>query len=159
MTKAIGFEILEEDITIDLLINFLTKVDVMGPNECWNYTGYCNKEGYGNYTYKGKNVYSHRFSYALFLGPIKNECIRHLCNNPSCCNFNHLNDGTKSENNIDMVNCGKQRCQKLLMADVIEIKKMLLVGEKCATIAKIFNISEQTISSIKCNRTWKHVVI
>jgi hypothetical protein len=38
MKTAKDLIILEEDITIDLLCRFITKVDVMGPDECWMWT-------------------------------------------------------------------------------------------------------------------------
>lgn len=48
---------------------------------------------------------------------------------------------------------------KLTEEEVIKIKKLLLAGEKQKTIAKVFNISEQNITSIKKGRSWKHLKI
>lgn len=45
---------------------------------------------------------------------------------------------------------------KLKESDVYKIKKMLKIKTP-TEISKIFKVSRETISGIKCGRTWKHI--
>ena len=57
----------------------------------WLWGGYCNKDGYGTFSVKHKNISAHRFSYMAFKGPIpEGMTIDHLCRTPSCVNPKHL---------------------------------------------------------------------
>lgn len=46
---------------------------------------------------------------------------------------------------------------KLTENQVKEIKKLLETGIKNKELAKRFNISDKTISNIKCGRRWRHI--
>ncbi len=46
---------------------------------------------------------------------------------------------------------------KLNEQQVIEILRLLSEGKRNKDIAILFNISSQTICSINCNKTWKHI--
>ncbi len=47
--------------------------------------------GYGRIKINGENVYAHRFSYLLLIGPIPtNKQMDHLCRNRMCVNPLHL---------------------------------------------------------------------
>lgn len=50
------------------------------------------------------------------------------------------------------------KLSKLKESDVIEIRKLLSEDIRVNKIAEIFNVKRQTISDIKFNRTWKHVI-
>lgn len=85
------FEILEEEKTIDTLCRFLKFINKDDESGCWNWVGYKNKDLYGKKRHNGKKVFSHRFSYAFFIGKIPyNIMVCHKCDNPSCCNPEHL---------------------------------------------------------------------
>lgn len=70
-------------------------------DNCWNYTGYTDCDGYGIF-YAGKNFRAHRFSALLAGKDTSKPIIRHLCNNPSCVNPEHLEPGTQFDNMQDM---------------------------------------------------------
>lgn len=75
-----------------------TDVDV-----CWKWDGSINKYGYGFFVVKkggkGKYIWSHRFSYELFIGEIpKGLVIDHLCRNRACANPYHLEPVSLVEN-------------------------------------------------------------
>ncbi len=58
---------------------------------CWVWQGSTNTNGYGKFRVEGKTVYTHRFSYTRFKGPIPSGLtIDHLCRNRLCCNPDHL---------------------------------------------------------------------
>lgn len=77
---------------------------------CWNWTGYKNAYGYGNISRwmdgKRKGLLVHRYVYEHIKGPLVGLCLHH-CDNPACCNPEHLYDGTHRQNTDDMVSRGR----------------------------------------------------
>lgn len=83
------------------------------PNErgCWIYQGYKHRSsrgaagqpGYGGTSYRGKAVRIHRKMLEIKLGrslPVEIQAC-HECDNPPCCNPDHLYPGTNQQNHID----------------------------------------------------------
>ena len=70
-------------------------------NDCWIWTGGTDKKGYGVFHDNGTHqVRAHRFSWALYRGPIPEGLhIDHSCVNPPCVNPDHLEPMTLAENN------------------------------------------------------------
>jgi hypothetical protein len=54
-------------------IEFWKKVDVKQSDECWNWIGAVNKDGYGRARFQGKSIYVHRLSLIW-----KKSCYAHL---------------------------------------------------------------------------------
>lgn len=76
---------------------FWAKVDAVGV--CWEWTGYVNPKGYGNYRRGGRTHWVHRLAWELLVGPIPDGLeIDHLCRNRRCVNPDHLEPVTRSEN-------------------------------------------------------------
>lgn len=70
-------------------------------NDCWNWSGTKNREGYGIMMIKNKLIRIHRISYELFIKKIpKDKVIDHLCNNTSCFNPIHLKATTAAKNTM-----------------------------------------------------------
>ena len=66
---------------------------------CWEWLAGKDKDGYGRFSIKKKEIRSHRFSYALYKGPIPEGMeLDHLCRNPSCVNPDHLEAVTSKIN-------------------------------------------------------------
>lgn len=71
---------------------------------CWIFTGARDKLGYGrvncrNGTGSGVPKLVHRVVYEAFRGPIPDGLgLDHLCRQPSCCNPDHLEAVTQTEN-------------------------------------------------------------
>lgn len=81
--------------------DFVSKLTVK-TDGCMEWGGAKNG-GYGQLRVWTKRMAAHRFSYMLFKGDIPDGMIVcHVCDNPSCCNPNHLILGTCAENSADM---------------------------------------------------------
>lgn len=81
-----------------MLTRFQEKVS-LAADGCWEWTGSHNGQGYGRFYLDGKKVYTHRYAYEQTNGPIPDGLvIDHLCRNPKCCNPEHLEPVTVSEN-------------------------------------------------------------
>lgn len=137
---------------------------------CWEWRGAKNRLGYGMLSgpeFKGGVVRAHRFAYALLIGPIpKGMVICHRCDNPSCCNPDHLFAGSQSDNIHDMWRKGRNRtpygerasAAVLTEAQVREIRDVYARGAMNGVeIAACYGIGRSTVYSIINQETWKHV--
>jgi hypothetical protein len=80
---------------------FYRRVKLPDENGCMNWEGATNGRGYGQLQVRRKNLYAHRLSYTLMVGPIPDDLVLdHLCRNRRCCNPLHLEPVTVSTNAI-----------------------------------------------------------
>lgn len=81
---------------------FWAKVDKTGPGGCWLWTSTTVPAGYGTFIGEGPafgSRYVHRIAYRLLVGDIPAGLqLDHLCRVRSCCNPDHLEPVTASEN-------------------------------------------------------------
>ncbi len=71
---------------------------------CWIWHGDTQKYGYGRLNYHRKLYLAHRLAWILTNGPIpKGKYVLHRCDNPPCCNPDHLYIGTPADNVRDMI--------------------------------------------------------
>lgn len=81
---------------------FWSYVDILpDPNACWEWTKFRDAKGYGRYGVARQSVSTHRLSWALANKQPITQMILHSCDNPPCCNPNHLRQGTAMENARD----------------------------------------------------------
>lgn len=92
------------------LCHITPKIDQRGADECWPWTGHLSHE----YAAIERDGVRYQVTH-LVLKNWKNETVEkgffacHTCDNPPCCNPNHLWIGTSAENNADMGDKGRRR--------------------------------------------------
>lgn len=144
--------------------NFWAKVSKGNNNDCWNWTGATRRRGYGHFY----SFVSTRVAYFLHYGvdPMENEVL-HSCDNPSCCNPNHLSLGDKKKNADEMMERGRGKEQFeagskhpgaiLVESDIVEIKRRVNTGESQCSVARSYGIYQSVISRIMNKKAWSHV--
>lgn len=92
--------------------DFWALVDERGADECWEWQGKRLATGYGFLWYR-RTIQAHRLAWILFHGmePPPKMYVRHTCDNPPCCNPNHLRLGTPRDNTQDMMGKGRHAMQ------------------------------------------------
>src|SRR6185312_10444443 len=140
------------------------RIDVRGPDDCWEWQGRRGVTGYGRvFLPGGKNWMAHRLAAALSgKVPGAGEYVCHTCDNPPCCNPNHLWVGTEAENVADMVRKGRQHHPRgelsssvKLSADVID--EIRLRDRPRKELARKFGVTVYTIDDVRRARSWQHI--
>ncbi len=153
---------------------------------CLEWIARLNNKGYGTITINKNSYYSHRVSWTLENGKIpKNLMVLHHCDNRKCINPNHLFLGTNEDNVRDMIEKGRQQnysnmakgnangarkypeklargekngSSKLKEYQVLEICRLNKETKiSMMKLAKIYGVSDVTISKILKGETWKNV--
>lgn len=132
--------------------------------KCWEWLAFCDKDGYGKCNFNRQSKLVHRIVWELINGLIPNGLsVLHKCDNPRCCNPEHLFLGTHLDNNRDMVAKGrnnpskgeKQRSHKLTELDVIAIRKRYANGEKkVSKLANEYGVNRNTIYDVINRKYW-----
>lgn len=125
------------------------------------------KNGYGRIQEAGrgsKNLYTHVVSYQLNHGEIPEGLIvRHTCDNPPCCNPDHLILGTYRDNASDMLIRNREArgeragSAKLTESDVCNIRREFSNGSTKTELAAQYAVTRQNITRIINYETWTHV--
>ena len=146
---------------------FWSYVNKRKDNECWEWQG-GKSHRYGSFKC-GKPVRAHRFSWIIANGTIpRGFLILHHCDNPPCCNPNHLFIGTQQDNMSDMVMKGRvgdrngelAANSKLTEVEVTEMRKLHATGEYCYTeLGERFGVHRTQVSNIVRGKSWKHIEI
>ena len=149
-----------------------SKIDVKTEDECWNWKGYKNEDGYGRTWINDCGYYAHRVIYDLVypniitLSAPKNTdetgFILHTCDNPSCCNPKHLWVGNCFENIADKVKKGRSadfsgdkgpNC-KLSMAQAQEIRQKRKDGISAQELANQYGVSLSSIKTLLAGKSY-----
>ena len=75
---------------------------------CWEWMARRKLHGYGEFRIIDCLVPAHRMAWVLSVGPIpKGLLVLHRCDNPPCCNPDHLFLGTQADNLRDAIQKGR----------------------------------------------------
>lgn len=147
-------------------LDFLANASTTTSQECilWPWAKYT--RGYGKVFHNGGHIGTHQYVLQLAIGPPVDPDkwhVLHSCNNPLCCNWNHLRYGSHQDNLTQASRegffpCGEQHHNsKLTSNQVTEIRKRFLDGERNASLSREFKVNHVTISNIITRKSWKHL--
>lgn len=142
------------------VVRFISKL--RKENDCWLWEAGKDKGGYGKFKLYGETLLAHRVIWIWCKGDIPEHLeINHLCNNPSCCNVDHMELVTRQGNSDYKVIQGRQARgetngrAKLSNEKVIAIRELYSAGGiGYREIAKRFNISYAMVGNIIRRRNW-----
>lgn len=133
----------------------IAKLELVG--ECWEFTG-ATDDGYGRINSNGKAIQTHRLSYELWKGIIpKDKHVLHRCDNPPCCNPNHLFLGTAKTNAIDRMKKSRGYPSRKLSYDDVEFIRLCKDDYPQRYFAKKFGVSQCAIQRVQQGKTYAEV--
>lgn len=149
---------------------FWSKVDTSGgPDACWPWLRSVTKEGYGQFNVDGQMYLASIVALELAVGvrPEGMEAM-HSCDNPPCCNPDHLSWGTRQQNIADRVSRGRSHrapgsanpFAKLTEEIVTQARKRYIPGHRqhgASAIAREVGISIPAMIKAISGRNWKHL--
>lgn len=126
--------------------------------DCVIWQGAKDAAGYGVTWHNNKWCRAHR----AVMNAKPGEIVRHLCDNPSCVNPNHLRLGTSKENSEDMVSKGRQARGELAGNSKFSVADVRLVRSykgqlSSRQVASLMKMSKTNVLDIWNNKIWSHV--
>jgi hypothetical protein len=132
---------------------------------CIEFVGARTDFGYGRIGRGGRGTgweATHRVAWQLENGPIPDGLfVCHKCDNPPCCNVDHLFLGTPADNMLDMVSKGRGRRQieggeghrdaRLADEDVARLRDLAPFVGNYAELGRIFGITKQHARALVLN--------
>ena len=153
-----------------LASRFWHKVENRGPDDCWEWQAYRDRDGYGHIRMDDlahTDAGAHRVSYELAFGHIPDGMmVCHRCDNPRCVNPEHLFLGTNTDNMRDRSAKGrkagpagiKQHNSKLTEEQVKAIRERYAAGGVTMyQLAAEYGVGAGPICNIIHRKSWKHV--
>ena len=153
----------------NLSVRLWQKIAIAGTDDCWLWTAYRDRRGYGKIGNNGSSYLAHRIVFRLVNGDFPEHLkVCHRCDNPSCCNPNHLFLATQYDNVQDRHLKGHDAhfglkgtahpLAKLSEEQVREIRKFHKLGVSESKLAIQFSISQSHVSRIIQQKEWQHIL-
>lgn len=146
---------------------FWSKVQKGDKKECWPWMGAKKPKGYGNVRINKAYLNAHRVAWEMTHFDIpEGYIVCHACDNPSCCNPDHLMLGTIAANSADMIAKGRANTfknrprgerhgrAKITQAIADKIRSEYLGGSFQKDIGKKYGIAQTSVSMIIRNERW-----
>lgn len=123
---------------------------------CWEWQRARHERGYGLLSLGGRTVRAHRFAWELFVGDLPdNVQVLHRCDNPPCCNPDHLFLGSPAINHADKATKLRGRSwRKLTFADAESIRA-LAASMSVRDIARAYGVEPRVVRLIIRRETYK----
>ena len=171
---SVGVKLRLNDIkNADSFINrFWKKVIKTKSDDCWEWTAYKNKKGYGQLGLGSRGegtILAHRASYLIHNKSLcTNLMVLHKCDNPSCVNPEHLYQGTASDNTKDMIKrnrsvfggynpaSGEKNSNSKLTGNQIKNIRKEIRHMSCRQLGKKYGVAHSTIARIIRGETWNN---
>lgn len=161
---------------------FMRMVHVRVEDDCWEWTGACDGDGYGIFRACGHDYRSHVMSFLLFERHLLHDLpwpardvigapmVLHHCDRPWCVNPDHLYAGDAKQNSKDCVERGRmssgrrkreimEKCNpwmfKLTQANVDDIRARVARGEQQKDLAAEYGVGRPQIHRIVKMERWK----
>ena len=149
---------------------FWSKVNILGPDDCWVWTKSLNTSGYGQFKVQaGKSPQkASRVAWWLTYGSHPGDLlVCHHCDNPPCCNPIHLFLGDARANARDMVRKGRGKthansdgfmrdmARRLTDEQIGEARVAVAGGESRRSVARRFGCDPATIIRLVNGTHWK----
>lgn len=138
--------------------HFWSRVDRRSESECWEWSGFRDRKGYGRLKRNGDYYLAHRFAMLCEGVQIDGLLVCHRCDNPPCCNPAHLFVGTVADNSRDMVLKGRNYApvgeqsatSKLTAGQVVAIRAD---PRGAVVVARDYGVTPSTILRVR-NEPW-----
>jgi hypothetical protein len=130
---------------------------------CLEWTGSRDRQGYGTVRTGGKDYKAHRVAYERACGTIPpGVFVCHKCDNPPCCNPDHLFLGDAKTNSEDAKNKmrharGDQNGYAKVSKHTVKRIRVLAKEMSQQAVADLFGIHQTTVSKIILRKSWVHV--
>jgi hypothetical protein len=113
-----------------------------------------------------RDQYTHRMVWEDEHGEIPEGMeVCHKCDNPPCCNLDHLFLGTRQDNVEDAKRKGRVvhggRCYNTRLTEETAVYAMarMLFGETQQSIGQSIGVQQQVLSDLWTGKTWRRVFI
>ena len=139
-----------------------------GSDGCRPWRGSRSTKGYGLFRLMpcGPRIAAHRYAFASSNGPIPaGKIVCHRCDNPPCCNPDHLFAGTMSENTRDALAKGRfpqthsvirlRKSRRLDAGRVAELRQLAAAGWTGEGLGRRFGVDGGTARCIIRGETWR----
>ena len=137
------------------LVERLRSRTVRVESGCLEFQGARDRKGYGVIARggHGEGVYkTHRAAWELAHGPIPpGMSVCHRCDNPPCCNPEHLFLGTHADNMADKVAKGRDP-RKYSAEQIRHMRDLLAIGLPDARIAAAFGCTNKFVYCVRSGR-------
>lgn len=123
--------------------------------------------GYPRVFRYGRSLGAHQYVWIQLKGPVPSDMVvMHSCDNPLCCNIEHLSLGTQADNVGDRHRKGRTASGENAALSKLNweiVKEVLSSKESDESLATKFGVGKAAIGKIRLRETWNnpppHVIL